>query len=166
MTTIRNMDKLRRRLSQPDWVEKPAGSFLQEWRSFLQKEAAANAPVWHEVLRKSIRSAQDTRRFPQWARVFADSPEAEPMEYGTGLLYDGPGGPHQRYFPPPSKLREWSQSKGLNEYAVARGIWLRGGLEPRHYFRDAEQAADAHLNAWMATFARNIEHHAERMAAD
>ncbi len=161
---IHNLQKLQRRLSDPDWVEIPAGSFLQMWRHDLQREAADRAPFWRGDIKHSILTAQDTRRFPLWARVFSDEEHAYFQEHGTGLLFDGPGGPHERYFPSPLALTPWSQSKGLNPWAVAQGIYQRGGLEPRHFFRDAEQAADAHLNRFLGQFGRDIERQAEHGA--
>ncbi len=158
---IKGLSKLQRRLSDPDWVSEPAGSFLQEWRHDLQQEAADRAPFWRGDIKHSIQTTQDTKRFPLWARVFSDEPHAAFMEYGTGLLYDGPGGSHERYFPSPLGLAPWAASKGLNPWAVAQGIYQRGGLEPRHFFRDAERASDAHLNRFLSQFAANIERQAE-----
>lgn len=144
-TTIVGLKQIRKRLSEPTWVEKPAGSFLSVWRTFAQQDAVENAPEWHGDLKRSIATAQDTSRFPLWARVYSDLDYAEFMEEGTK--------PH---WPPIEAVREWAEEHGIEPYLVARSI-AEHGTEPRHFFADAEQAADQHINAWMAAFAANIE---------
>jgi len=63
---------------------------------------------------------------------------APPMEFGTGLLYDGPGGGSGKaHFPPPSALERWAYLHGLNAYAVALSIFRRGGLKPRRMLRNS-----------------------------
>lgn len=162
--TIRGFDRLERRFTHPDWVEKPTGEFLRAWQETFKAAAVKRAPGG---IAKTIRGERDSKRFPLWARVFSSHPGAEPLEWGTGLRSESPKSSRARHYPPPSALREWSRSRGLNEFAVARAIYNRGGLEPRRFFRDAEKVADRQLNAMLATFARNIERQAELgMAAD
>lgn len=156
MSLIKNFSRLDARLSSPDWIEKPSGSLLHSWRDDLRADAAAHAPVWKGTLKGAIQSQQDTAKFPLWARVFSDAPEARWSEFGTGLLSDDPASSHQRYFPSPLGLTPWSDSKGLNPFAVAEGIYQRGGIAPRHFFRDAEQRADAKLNAYLARMAADV----------
>ena len=158
---VKGLKKLEKRLSDPDWVQRPAGAFLRDWREDFKSEAIERAPDWRGGIKRSIRSSQDTAKFPLYARVFSDDPAARWMEYGTGLLSEDPQSAHRRYFPSPAGLRDWSEDHGLNPWAVAHGIWERGGLAPRHFFRDAERAADANFNAHMAAFARDIQRQAE-----
>lgn len=157
---IKNLNRLLKRLSDPDWIERPAGSFLHQWREDFRREAAAGAPYWMGDLKASIESLQDTAKFPLYARVFTDEPQGRWMEYGTGLLSEDPLSAHHAYFPPPAALEPWATDHGLNAWAVAAGIHARGGTEPRHFFRDAEQAADRSFNRYMAGFARGIEFYA------
>lgn len=156
--TIRGLDKLQKRLSDPEWVQKPAGTFLQQWLEFVKREAAANAPGG---IGRTIQGERDSRRFPLWARVFSDHPGAGPLEWGTGLLSEAPDSKHTRHYPPARALEGWARARGLNPYAVARAIGNRGGLAPRRFFRNAEKAADAQLNAWLAQFAAGIEREAD-----
>ncbi|MGH2360446.1 MAG: hypothetical protein ACRDGM_07880, partial [bacterium] len=76
MTAIKNLEKLQRRLTHPDWVSEPAGIFLQTWKAFVRDAAVDNAPEWRGELKRSILGAQDTSRFPLWARVFSDADHA------------------------------------------------------------------------------------------
>src|ERR1041385_7497543 len=137
---------LKRRLTNPTWMRKPTGTFLASWYETFKREAIERVPVWSGRLKRGIQAERDSKAFPLWARVFVNEgiPEARPMEFGAGLLSDAPDSQHQRFFPPPKESAPGAISKGLNPWAVASGIYKRGGLEPRHYFRDAEQAADAH----------------------
>jgi hypothetical protein len=74
--------------------------------------------------------------------------KATSMEYGTGLLAEGPNAKGGRHFPPPSALQVWAVRHGFRDDPggdiwhtaggkVARRIGIRGGLRPRRYLRDA-----------------------------
>lgn len=54
------------------------------------------------------------------------------MELGTGTFAGKPA-----HFPPPAALTTWARRHGMNPYVVARAIYLRGGLRPRHFFKNA-----------------------------
>lgn len=159
---IKGLDKLQKRLTTSDFVTKPTGTFLRDWREDFKKEAIDRAPNWRGGIINAIQSGQDTKRFPLWARVFSDVPEARWMEYGTGELSEDPQSARQRYFPPPERLRDWSVDHNLDPYAVAFGIWQRGGTPPTHFFSDAERAADSSMNQRLSRFGRDIEIQAGR----
>lgn len=154
---VKGLDKLESRLSEPDWIEKPAGSLLRKWRDDVRAYVVEHVPVWRGESKAEFESEQDTAKFPLWARVFSNSPQARWMEYGTGLLSDDPKSAHRRYFPNILGITPWSLDHGLVPYLVAKGIYDRGGIAPRHYFRDAEAHADANLNRYLGAFAREIE---------
>lgn len=159
---IKGLSKLQRRLTEADFVAPPAGAFLRDWREDLRSEAVKRAPRWRGGIIDALMSAQDTHKFPLWARVFADAPEARWSEYGTGELSVDPKSTHQRYFPPPGRVRDWAEDHGRDAYAVARGIYNRGGTEPTYFFSDAERAADTRFNAKISRFGRDIEREAGR----
>lgn len=55
------------------------------------------------------------------------------QETGTGTFVGNP-----RHWPPPAALDTWARRHGFpNGYVVARIIGLRGGLRPKHFFKDA-----------------------------
>lgn len=159
---VKGMAKMQKRLTTADFVTPPAGEFLRSWREDLREEAINRAPRWRGEIIDALMSAQDTSRFPLWARVFTDVDEARWSEYGTGILSEDPKSAHQPYFPPPGRLRAWADDHGLDPYTVARGIYQRGGTPPTHFFSDAERAADARFNAKISRFGRNIETEAGR----
>lgn len=61
------------------------------------------------------------------------------QEFGTGLLCDGPGGTGSAHYPPAAALGRWAELHGMAgmEYAIARAIGARGGLEPKRMLRDS-----------------------------
>jgi len=69
------------------------------------------------------------------------------QEYGTGLLYDGPGPkPGKRHWPPPAVLETWAKRNGIaSAWAVARAIGLRGGLRPKKFLRKAWEGAKGNV---------------------
>lgn len=159
---IKGLDKLNKRLTTQDFVHNPAGDFLREWRETVKSEAISNAPKWRGDIIAALEANQDSRRFPLYARVFSDAPEARWSEYGTGALSEDPKSRHQAYRPPPERLRDWAATYGLDPYAVARGIYERGGTEPTHFFSDAERTADRKMNGMLMRFGKGIEFQAEK----
>lgn len=157
-STIKGLPKMLKRLSDPTWVSKPAGVFLREWREDLKDEAIDRAPEWRGGIKSAIVGNQDTARFPLWARVFSEAPQARWVEFGTGALSEDPKSSHVPYFPPFTEgpLREWADSKGLDPYLVARGIFRAGGTPPTHFFSDAERATDSRFNTKMTRFGRAV----------
>lgn len=158
---VKGLKQLQHRLTILDFIGIPAGPFLRDWRENMKDEAIRNAPDWRHKIVESLRGQQDSAKFPLWARVFTEVPEARWTEYGTGLLSEDPLSPRQRYFPPPERLREWAEDHGMDPYDLAVGIHARGGTPPTHWMSDAERAADAKMSAQMGRFARRVEIQAE-----
>ena len=159
---IQNLDKLNKRLTTADFMQRPSGAFLRNWKEDFREEAIDRAPKWHGDILRAIQTAQDTKRWPLWARVFSEAPQARWAEYGTGLLSEDPKSAKTRYFPPAERLRDWSMDHGLDPYVVALGIFNRGGTPPTHFFSDAERAADSRMNERLIRFGRAIEYEAGR----
>lgn len=160
MSLIIGFDRLMARLRRPDFIERPTSVLLDSWADDLRADAAAHAPVWKGALKNAILAERDHAALPLWAKVFADVPEARWVEYGTGLLSDDPASAHRRYFPPPLALQPWAEDHGLNPYAVAAGIYQRGGIAPKHFLRDAAARAVARMPKYEGQFAANVERQA------
>lgn len=157
---IKGLDKMGKRLTTQDFIAKPTGTFLRDWRENLKREVLDRVPRNTGGLAEVIESIQDSARFPLFARVFAEDPKARWLEYGTGELSEDPKSPKMAYFPPPERLRDWAGDG--DPYALAYSIWRAGGTPPTHFFSDAERAADAAFSAQVARFGRNIGKEAER----
>jgi len=102
------------------------------------RDAKKNAPVDTGRLRAGINQSVEVNSFlgigVQGIVGVSSNVEYAPyMEDGTGT----PAGHAATKFPPPSALQGWARRHGLNAYAVARGIYLRGGLKPRHFLKNA-----------------------------
>lgn len=154
---MKGLDRIQQRFTDPEWIQVPAGTFLRDWREDMRQEAIERAPRYTEELVRAIESAQDTRKFPLWARVFADVPQARWAEYGTGLLSEDPDSAKQAYFPNIEGIRNWAIDHGLDPYMVALGIFERGGTPPTHFFSDAERAADLNFNIRISRFGQDVE---------
>lgn len=162
MRSIKGLPKLKKRLTTEDFVAKPTGFFLREWREDLRDEAIDRAPNWRGGIVRALQSNQDTAKFPLWARVFSEAPEARWAQYGTGILSEDPNSGRQRYFPPVEGVRDWSSDHDLEPFLVARGIFNRGGTPPTHFFSDAEKAADSRFSQKLMRFGKAIEVEAGR----
>jgi hypothetical protein len=154
------LDKMNKRLKEQDFIAVPSGPFLRDWREDFKREAIKRAPRWTGELQKTIEMAQDTKKFPLWARVFSDSKVARWSNFGTGLLSEDPQSAKQRYFPPPAALAQWSSDHNLDPGAVAYGIFMRGGTPPTRFFSMAADAANASMNERLARFTTGIERQA------
>lgn len=159
---MKGLDKIQQRLTTTDFVAKPTGPFLRDWKENLRAEVLDRVPRYTGGLAEVIFSAQDSKRFPLYARVFSDEPKARWLEYGTGELSEDPSSPKVAYHPPSSGVRDWADHLGVEPWVIAHGIFLAGGTPPTHFFSEAEQAADAAFASQMMRFGRNIGVEAER----
>src|SRR5438105_3325663 len=96
---IKNLKRMQKRLRDVDFISTPTGPFLREWREDFRQEAIQRAPDWRHRIIDSLRSAQDSKKFPLWARVYSEAPEARWSDLGTGIFSEDPQSPKQRYFP-------------------------------------------------------------------
>lgn len=112
---------------------------------------------WQGTLRRSVSYSQDPGLDGDINFFMAD--------YGQ-FIDDGVGifGPRKQRIPPARKgalayhLKTWSNSKGLNSWAVATNIIKRGGIRPRPFFnsvidsrinllgQDVEKALELYIN--------------------
>jgi hypothetical protein len=103
-------------------------------------QAKRHAPVVMGGLRERLTHIVDPGAIPKRAQVGTNMKHAPFMEFGTGLLADGPGGKRKRHRPPAGALDRWAYLHGMGQgagFLVARAIYRRGGLEPRRFLRDA-----------------------------
>lgn len=101
----------------------------------IVRDAKKNAPVDTGQLKNSITGYVTVRDKTLTGVVGSNVKHAPWMELGTGVFAG-----NSAYFPPPSALAVWSRRHGVNPYAVALGIFRRGGLEPRQYLQKAFDA--------------------------
>lgn len=162
---IKGGDTLRRALNPAQLAGGAARRFLDRWGIATASRARERAPVDRGRLRNSLTNETDPGPDPLSARVGTNlSPEAEAMEFGTGLLSDGPNRSGVRHVPPPAALDGWARRHGIagGGFVVARAIARRGGLKPRRYLRGAVKDTEPRINDWLDLMAREIEADAAR----
>lgn len=120
----------------------------------VERAAKKNAPVDTGRLRSSITHAVRTTGLinPTIQGIVGTNVKYAPyMEYGTGTFAG-----KSPYFPPPSALEGWARRHGMNAYLVALAIFENGGLEPRHYFKDALEETERQVSQILQTTVRTI----------
>lgn len=134
---IQNLDALMSKLDS-GLFNAPVRKFFQRAIVPVEGKAKQNAPSDTGLLRSRITHMIDKAPLPLWAKVGTNQHEAPFMEYGTGLLSDGPKKSGRRHWPPAAALELWARRHGFASGAVvARIIGLRGGLRPRRFLRNA-----------------------------
>lgn len=141
----------------PETFAQPARNFLGRVGVQGQNFARLKAPRDSGGLANAISYIVDSASFPQWVKIGASRRNAKPMEYGTGLLSDAPDSKHKRHFPPPDALRGWAEARGRNPWAVAIGIFQRGGLAKRPYLRPAFEQLRSVIPGLLDRMGREIE---------
>lgn len=108
------------------------------------------APKWEYRIQSSIMTQQDRRNLEATVGHVKTVPRhATFMEHGTGRfrLDDSyRAAPTTIKFPNVTALEKWAFDKGLEAFAVAKGIYNRGGLAPRMYIRAGEAAARDYID--------------------
>lgn len=131
---VKGLEEMMRRLD-PSKVT-PA---IKRGMESAMRDAANQAKLQTSVdtgqLRASIESEVRVEGDDVLGVVGTNKEYAKPIEYGTGIFSDAPDSSHSPYFPPPSALEGWAKRHGLNAFAVARGIFMRGGTKPHRMFR-------------------------------
>ena len=131
---VEGLEKLQRKKEQMvrDLHGTPMLNAMRKAALLVVRDAKVYAPVYHGRLRASITPDITTEGKNVVGRVGSKVHYAPYMELGTGTFAGRP-----RHFPPPSALKGWARSKGLNAYVVARAIGRRGGLRPRRFLQRA-----------------------------
>lgn len=155
---------------RPELASGPAKKYFSRVGVKVQNLARKKAPVDQHILRNTITYEVDEAEFPSYVRIGSNSDHALPMEGGTGLLADLPGGTGRRHFPPPAALDLWAARHGFKNVdpvsgeekpagiIVARIIAKRGGLAPRRFLRDGlEEATPDIEGSILDKFAQEIE---------
>ena len=165
---FKGMEKIISRLS-PGLLNDHLRKFLIRSSTIVQNKARDNANERaHDSgqLLTSIIPEIDSSAPPLWAKVGHLGAgegstlwwKAVAMEYGTGLLAEGPNASGKRHWPPPSALDVWAKRHGFPSGAVvARMIGFRGGLTPRRYLRDALQKSLAATENEIARVSNEIK---------
>ena len=120
----------------------------------LERSAKKNSPVDTGRLRSSISHAEFSTGFPSpklVGIVGTNVTYAPFMEFGTGTFAGK--SPHR---PPASALSRWARRHGMNPFIVARAIFEKGGLEPRHYLSDALEENESKIAEILNTGVKTI----------
>lgn len=128
---------------RPELIGGPLRDWFLKVTFKIEGEAKKRAPVFQGRLRSSISTDVDKAVVPLWGSVGTNVVYAPMMEFGTGLLHDGPGGANAPHWPPSQALDSWASAHGIpgGGFVVARSIGLRGGLKPRRFLRDGAEAS-------------------------
>jgi hypothetical protein len=144
------MEELIARLGEPA-VQKAAAKRMEAALLIIEDGARVGSPVNMGLLRSSWTHRVETSS-DNVQGIVGNPVEYAPMqEFGTGTLCDGPGGSSSPHFPPPQALARWAELHGMPgaEYAIAKAIFLRGGLKPQRMLRNSLEtnrgAAEAQL---------------------
>jgi hypothetical protein len=150
-------------------LDKPLRNFFNRATITIQGRARTNAPVGTSgQLRNFIVTDVDQSHPPLWAKVGVMAGDgkmlqkARAMEFGTGLLAEGPNAKGGRHFPPwgarNPDLELWAKRHGFpNGFVVARIIGRRGGLKPRRYLRDAFRDSMGDIKGHLNRMASEIQ---------
>ena len=135
---IDGIDRIVRRLSDPG-VKSIASKHLNMALITLENGAKVRAPGDTGRLASSLTHEVRTAGSDLLGIVGSNVMYAPYQEYGTGLLYDGPGkGSGKRHWPPGAALETWARRHGFaSGFLVARAIGRRGGLRPKRFLRGA-----------------------------
>jgi hypothetical protein len=172
-TKIIGVPPLLKKLDNPQWAYGPMGAFLDRWRFYVRGETEENMTHgtdtqrfhWKGDSKDSIKSERDRDSIPVWARVYSNHDPVRWGEYGTGLLSEDPKSGKHAFFPPPDALEEWAVDHGFEEgggYLVARAIFIKGGMAPHRFMRDAIDEGETHVPRFMRFMAADIEREAAR----
>ena len=154
---FKGLDQIMRR-AKPEILERPMVRFFERATITVENRAKRKVPVDTGRLRASLGHGVDRRRpVPRHGAVGTSVFYAPFMEFGTGLLADVGGGTGRAHFPPPSKLERWARRHGRNAFAVAKGIFERGGLKPRRFLRDAFEESRGDIGRLLGRAANEIE---------
>ena len=154
---IVGLDRVLDKMDRRALLDKPMRKFFTRVSTDIVARARRGAPVDRGQLRNSIDYDIESNHPPMRAEVgVLNAPhpsglfwKAAAMEYGTGLLAEGPNASGRRHYPPAAALELWAVRHGVNPITIAgRGtltpgetvayyIGRRGGLRPRRYLRNA-----------------------------
>ncbi len=152
---LEGMERISKKLDWAYYAE-DVRKFFADAGMTVERGAKQRAPVDTGRLRASITSQADPSAHPLWAKIGTDIFHAPYLEWGTGLLSDGPG-PHRRYFPPGGALNLWASRHGFaSGYLVARAIFMAGGTKPRRFLRGALEDSIDKIGGLLADLGNRI----------
>ena len=159
---IQHLPGLLKRFRTLDFVARPATDFIRDWSSAMYQEIIDTAPTFRGDLKSSFYINIESSYIPKFGQVYSDDPKARWLEYGTGELSEDPQSSQAAYFPPPSRLRDWSSAHGMDPYVVALGIFRRGGTRPTHFLSNATDAVNSRIGVMVTNLGQMIELEASR----
>lgn len=141
----------------PELYARPLRDFFKKCGIYVSDRAKELAPVDTGRLRASLTYQVDEGEPPQQVAIGTNVEYAPYMEFGTGMMSDGPDGPRARHWPPADALNIWANRHGFSSGAqVAHIIGMRGGLEPKRYLRNAFEQAREAINGFLGDMKDDI----------
>lgn len=137
---VEGLDEALRKLD-PKMVDRPCRNFLERASILVQNEARRLAPVDTGRLRGSIGRDVGARQ----AEIGTNVDYAPYVEKGTR--------PH---FPPVAAVAGWATKRGLEPYAVARGI-SRRGTKAQPFLEPGLKNSEGGIRALLPVLAAEIE---------
>lgn len=148
---FKNLDAFKAKLNAKRLAYEPIKKAVTQSVADIRDEARLRAPRWRGDLQKSLLYENDGGWPIMIGEAGSDEPVAYFLEWGTGAFAEGDRPGKKSHHPGGEYLEEWAKDHGGFEKwgphpgrAVAAVIGRRaggkGGLEPRHYLRDAFDA--------------------------
>lgn len=145
-----NFEAVYAKLDSKTLLDPPLRTMLDAIGKTITTFAAVYAPIWETGSIGSSRFHEIEHKGDTWTLAFGFKKEtAVFLEYGTGLLAEGPGPRKGRaHFPPPKALDQWAKAHGWpNGWVLSQHIGKRGGLRPRYFLRDAKDEEMARVDS-------------------
>lgn len=153
------LDRIDAKLRLSSLLDPPLRKALNKIGETITTEAGENAPTWKRKRIKDSKFHAITSSGDVYDLAFGFEEEISLyMEYGTGLLAEGPGPRKGKaHYPPPSALDLWAKAHGWpNGWVLSQRIGERGGLEPRYFLRDATDNEGHRLDQRLEELGRDI----------
>ena len=142
---LTGMDELIRKVNDPALLGEPLRGFFNKATLTIQRDTMQLTPVDTGRLRASITTSIDPSPMPLYGLVGTNVEYGPYIEYGTH--------PH---FPPIAALRRWAKAHGINPYALARSISIRG-TKAHYMFQRSVQSNLLNMEGFLKEAAAEIE---------
>jgi phage gpG-like protein len=142
---ITGLDELIRKVNDPALLGEPIRGFFNVSTMSIQRDTMQLTPVDTGRLRASITTSIDPSPVPLYGLVGTNVFYGPYIEYGTR--------PHR---PPIAVLMRWAKAHGVNVYALARTIAIRG-TRAHYMFQKSVQSNLINLEGFLKEAAAEIE---------
>lgn len=121
--------------------------FFTEGPNYVKDALRSRAP---RIVRNRVKVKKDGMQPPQWALVGSTHPLAHIFEGGTGTLGDSEFKHSGRFFPNVTGRFGVMEATGLprpQAFAIARQIYVHGGVAPKPYVKPTMEAVRSQVLA-------------------